>query len=154
MNRDERNAALATIGLATAALGALLPWARIGGRNRSGFNTADTFVSLADGALPDQLAWVGRWWYLPAFLAFISWATVFVAGRAVLRGIGVGVIGVGLIMWWLFYGVGENYNLLNMQLIGPLVATVGFITIAVACGRQRGSIIKPTSTDRPSAPDE
>jgi hypothetical protein len=72
VNRDERNAIVATIGLAIAALGAFSPWARIGGRNRSGFNTADTFISLADGALPDQVAWVGRWWYLPAFLAFIA----------------------------------------------------------------------------------
>ena len=59
MNRDERNAIVATIGLAIAALGAFSPWARIGGRNRSGFNTADTFISLADGALPDQVAWSG-----------------------------------------------------------------------------------------------
>ena len=85
MNRDERNAIVATIGLAIAALGAFSPWARIGGRNRSGFNTADTFISLADGALPDQVAWVGRWWYLPAFRAFIAWATTFAAGHRTVR---------------------------------------------------------------------
>ena len=143
MTRDERNAITATVGLAIAALGAFLPWARIGGRNRSGFNTADTFISLADGALPDQVAWVGRWWYLPAFLAFVAWSTVFVSGRTMLRASSSALLGIGLIMWWLFFWAAEHYNLLDMQLVGPVVATLGFVIIAVACARRRGSILKP-----------
>lgn len=154
MTSDERNAVVATVGLAIAALGAFLPWARIGGRNRSGFNTADTFISLADGALPDQIAWVGRWWYLPAFLAFIAWATVFVAGRTALRVAGISALVVGLIMWWLFFWAGERYNLLDMQLVGPSIATVGFVVIAASCARRRGSILNPQSTSGPSAPNE
>ena len=154
MTRDERNAVVATVGLAVAALGAFLPWARIGGRNRSGFNTADTFIALADGALPDQVAWIGRWWYLPAFLAVLAWATTFAAGHVVLRTIGVGLIVIGLAMWWVFVWAGENYNLLDMQLVGPLIATAGFGVIAGSCIRRRGSILRPTSTNRPSAPNE
>jgi apolipoprotein N-acyltransferase len=154
VNRDERNAIVATIGLAIAALGAFSPWARIGGRNRSGFNTADTFISLADGALPDQVAWVGRWWYLPAFLAFIAWATTFTAGHRTVRAIGIGVISIGLAMWWLFYWAGENYDLLDMKLPGPIIATVGFTTIGYCCSRRRGSILNPQSTNKLSAPNE
>ena len=154
MNRDERNAVVATVGLAVAALGAFLPWARIGGRNRSGFNTADTFISLADGALPDQGAWVGRWWYVPAFLAFIAWATTFAAGHRTVRALGIAVVSVGLAMWWLFYWAGENYKLLDMQLLGPIIATVGFATIGYACSRRRGSTLNPQSGNRPSAPNE
>lgn len=154
MTSEERNAAVATVGLAVAALGAFLPWARIGGRNRSGFNTADTFISLADGVLPDQVAWVGRWWYLPAFLAFIAWATVFGASRMTLRVLGVGVLVVGLIMWWLFFWAGEHYNLLDMRVVGPVVSTVGFAIVGSSCARSRRSIISPQSTDRPSAPNE
>ena len=154
MNSDERNALVASVGLAVAALGAFLPWARIGGRSRSGFNTADTFISLAAGALPDQVAWVGRWWYLPAFLAFVAWATTFAAGRAPLRILGVGLMAIGLMMWWLFYWAGEHYKLLDMQPMGPIVATVGFVTIAYACSRHRGSLLRPQSTTGPSAPNE
>lgn len=156
MNRDERNVVVATVGLALAALGAFLPWARIGGRNRSGFNTADTFISLADGALPDQVAWVGRWWYLPALLALIAWATTFLAGRAALRVLGIVLVAVGLIMWWLFVWAGENYNLLDMQLVGPIVATVGFAILAQSCARTRGSLLRaaPDSSSGPFAPNE
>ena len=143
MNHEERNALIATIGLAIAAFGAFLPWARIGGRNRSGFNTADTFISLSEGALPDQIAWVGRWWYAPAFLAFISWATAFLAGRRATRAAALVFLVVGLIMWWLFVWAGENYNLLDMQLVGPIIATTGFLVLGYACGRRRKSILNP-----------
>lgn len=154
MKRDERNVVVATIGLVLATYGAFLPWARIGGRNRSGFNTADTFISLADGALPDQVAWVGRWWYLPALFALVAWATTFLAGRTALRAVGVGLIVVGLIMWWLFVWAGENYNLLDMQFVGPIIATVGFAIVAQACARRRSSILNATSTDGPYASKE
>jgi len=60
-HQAERNALLGTAALVVVAVGTFLPWARIGGRNRNGFSTADTFIRLADGALPDQIAWVGRW---------------------------------------------------------------------------------------------
>lgn len=154
MNHAERNALIATLGLGLAAVGAFLPWARIGGRNRSGFNTADTFISLADGALPDQVAWVGRWWYVPAFLAFAAWATTFAAGHVVLRVAGGLLIAVGLLMWWLFVWAGENYNLLDMQLIGPTIATVGFAIVGYACNRRRSSILRPGRSAGPNAPNE
>ena len=143
MKHEERNALIATLGLAIAAFGAFLPWARIGGRSRSGFNTADTFISLATGALPDQIAWVGRWWYVPAFLAFISWATTFQAGHKVTRAAAIALLVIGLAMWWLFVWAGENYNLLDMQLVGPGVATVGFAVLAYACARRRTSLLNP-----------
>ncbi len=143
MNHDERNALIATIGLAVAAFGAFLPWARIGGRNRSGFNTADTFISLAAGALPDQVAWVGRWWYLPAFLALLAWSTTFVSGRAFVRIAAMLLLTIGLVMWWLFVWAGEHYNLLDMQLVGPGVASLGFAVLGYACVRRHGSVLKP-----------
>ncbi len=141
MNHEERNALIATAGLALAALGAFLPWARIGGRNRSGFNTADTFISLAQGALPNQVAWVGRWWYMPAFIAVITWASVFVAGHIALRIATTVLIVVGLAMWWLFVWAGERYGVLDVQLGGPIVATIGFVCLAHACRRRRASIL-------------
>lgn len=145
MNHEERNTLIATSGLALAAVGAFLPWARIGGRNRSGFNTADTFISLADGALPDQIEWVGRWWYVPAFLALAVWATAFAAGHLAMRIGSVLVITIGLIMWWLFVWAGDHYDLLDMQLVGPIVATIGFVVIGFACSRRRRSILRPRS---------
>ncbi len=141
MNHEERNALIATVGLTLAAFGAFLPWARIGGRNRSGFNTADTFISLSQGALPDQVAWVGRWWYVPAFIAVIAWASVFVSGHIAVRITSTTLIIVGLAMWWLFVWAGERYDLLDIQLLGPSVATVGFVCIAHACRRRRRSIL-------------
>ena len=145
MNHEERNTLIATAGLALAAFGAFLPWARIGGRNRSGFNTADTFISLADGVLPDQVAWVGRWWYVPALLAFVAWATAFAAGHLAMRIGSMVLIVIGLIMWWLFVWAGEHYNLIDMQLVGPIVATIGFVVVGYACSRRRRSILKPSS---------
>lgn len=142
MSVDERNVVVATIGLAVAAVGAFLPWARIGGRNRSGFNTADTFISLADGALPDQIAWVGRWWYAPALLCLLAWASVFLAGSLAVRIGGVALLLVGLTMWWLFVWAGEHYGLLDMQLAGPIVATLGFLTISIPCATRRRSLLR------------
>lgn len=142
MSADERNVVVATIGLAVAAVGAFLPWARIGGRNRSGFNTADTFISLADGALPDQIAWVGRWWYAPAFLCLLAWASVFLAGSLAVRIGGVVLLLVGLTMWWLFVWAGEHYGLLDMQLLGPIVATLGLVIVGAACATRRRSLLR------------
>ena len=142
MTPAERNALTATAGLAVAGIGTFLPWARIGGRNRSGFNTADTFISLADGALPDIIAWVGRWWYVPAFLAFVAWATTFVAGHTALRIAGPALTVLSLAMWWLFVWAGRHYGVLDTQLTGPLVATVGLLVIGYACSRHRESIVK------------
>lgn len=141
MNPDERNALVATVGLALTGLGAFLPWARIGGRNRSGFNTADTFLSLARGPLPDIVSWVGRWWYLPAFLAFLAWASTFFRGRLAVRIVGVGCALIGAIMWWLFVWAGQRYNVLNTQLMGPIVASLGLATLVYACSRVRGSVV-------------
>jgi len=143
MNVDEKNVLAATIGLVITAVGAFLPWARIGGRSRSGLNTADTFISLANGALPDIIAWVGRWWYLPAGLAFLAWGTTFVRGRWATRLIGVVMIMLGLIMWWLFVWAGARYNVLTVKLIGPVVCTIGMVILAYACSRQRGSMLRP-----------
>jgi len=153
LNHEERNALLATIGLAATALGAFLPWARIGGRSRSGFNTADTFISLAAGALPDQVGWVGRWWYLPAFLAFVAWATTFVRGRTAVRILGVVCVVVALAMWWTFVWAGRRYNVLNTLYVGPALATVGLLTIGTACARHRQSILRqPGRADGSNAP--
>ena len=68
--------------------------------------------------------------------------------------IGIGVISIGLAMWWLFYWAGENYDLLDMKLPGPIIATVGFTTIGYCCSRRRGSILNPQSTNKLSAPNE
>jgi len=141
MNPAERNALMATAGLVLAAIGTFLPWARIGGRNRSGFNTADTFIALAEGALPDAVAWVGRWWYLPALLSVIAWATTFLRSSRTTRAVGVSLILISLAMWWLFVWAGRNYNVLDTKLLGPLVATVGLLTVGYCCTRRRTSIV-------------
>jgi len=148
MTSDERNVMLATGGLALAAVGAFLPWARIGGRSRSGFNTADTFIVLGRGALPDQIAWVGRWWYLPAFLAMVAWASVFAPGRRAVRAAGVGMLVVGLAMWWVYVWAGEYYDVLDVRYSGPAVATVGLGAIAVACARRRSSVLRTPERKR------
>lgn len=134
---------LGTAGLIVVAVGAFLPWARIGGRNRSGFSTADTFIRLADGVLPNQIAWVGRWWYLPAFLIIAAWVTLFFAGRAWLRTLGVILLTISLAMWWLFVWAGRNYQILDSQFVGPVVATVGIVVIGFACVQPRASIVQP-----------
>ena len=147
MTSDERLVSAASVGLVIAGLGAFLPWARIGGRNRSGFDTADTFIALADGALPDAIAWVGRWWYAPAFLAVVAWATVFARGSRLLRRMGVASVGAALTMWWLFVWSGNRWDVLQVKLAGPLVATAGLVVIGVACTRHRsGLLARPTDT--------
>lgn len=153
MTADERNIVAATAGLVVATIGAFLPWARIGGRNRSGFNTADTFISLAQGALPDQVAWVGRWWYVPALLALACWASVFAGGHIALRAAGASLVLIGLAMWWLFVWAGEHYGLLDMQLPGPLVASVGFVVIANSCRRRRRSVLTSREHSRATDPE-
>lgn len=140
MQANERNVVIATIGLGAIALGAFLPWARIGGRNRSGFNTADTFIGLA-GPLPDAIAWVGRWWYLPALLAVLAWGLTFFSGRLAVRIVGVALVVVALVMWWLFVWAGRHYDVLNTQFTGPIVATAGLLTVGYASTRRRGSVI-------------
>lgn len=153
MNHEERNVLVATVGLAATAVGTFLPWARIGGRSRSGFNTADTFISLAAGALPDQVAWVGRWWYLPAFLAFAAWATTFLRGHIALRTAGVLCVVASIAMWWTFVWAGRHYNVLNTQYVGPALATVGLLTIGFACTRRRESMLRSqASASGPNAP--
>jgi len=135
----------ASLGLAITATGTFLPWARIGGRNRSGFSTADTFISLADRALPSEIAWVGRWWYLPTVLAVAAWASTFVNGTPPIRLCAGAMIGCCLAMWWLFCWAGSHYNLLDMNLVGPLVATVGLSIIAASSMRSHGSLLRPRS---------
>lgn len=141
MTSDERVVATASLGLVITAVGAFLPWARIGGRNRSGFNTADTFIGLADGVLPDVIAWVGRWWYAPAFLVVVAWATTFVRGRRAVRIAGTASTALALAMWWLFIWAGANWNVLNVELLGPIVATAGGIAVGWACSRPRGGLL-------------
>ena len=141
MTSDERTVVTASLGLVITAIGAFLPWARIGGRNRSGFNTADTFIGLADGVLPDVIAWVGRWWYAPAFLVVIAWATTFVSGRRSTRIAGIVCTVIALAMWWLFIWAGSNWNVLNVKLLGPVVATLGLAAVAWACSRPRAGLL-------------
>lgn len=140
MHANERNVVIATAGLAVTALGAFLPWARIGGRNRSGFNTADTFIALAR-PLPDVIAWVGRWWYLPALFAVLCWGSTFFKGRMTLRILGVTLVVIALAMWWLFVWAGRHYGVLNTKLSGPIVATLGLVTLGYACSRRRTSLL-------------
>lgn len=145
VTNEERTVATSTIGLAIATIGAFLPWSRIGGRARSGFSTADTFIGLSEGVLPDVIAWVGRWWYVPAFLAVIAWATAFVSGRTVTRVAGILLVVLALAMWWLFVWAGYNWGVLDVRLIGPVVSSAGLAVIAWACGRPRGSLLRGPS---------
>lgn len=152
---EERTALVATLALALTAAGAFLPWARIGGRHRSGFSTADTFISLADGAMPDAVAWIGRWWYAPAVLAFAAWATVFVNGHRVTRVIGTVLVAVSLVMWWLFVWAGANWQVLDVRLRGPVTASIGLGLLAWCCSRPRASLLRSAAApvfDRAAGP--
>ena len=149
MNAAERNVLIATAGLIITGVGAFLPWARIGGRDRSGFNTADTFIGLADGALPDVIAWVGRWWYLPAFLLFVCWATTFLAGASWLRVGTVALVVIALSMWWLFVWAGRRYGVLDTRLVGPVVVTAGSLLVGFSCAQRRTSVLRPGPTNQP-----
>ena len=139
---NERNVVLATSGLLIAAVGAFLPWARIGGRSRSGFSTADTFIGLSRGVLPDAIAWVGRWWYLPAFLAVVAWGLTFVAGRLATRIVGVLLIALAIAMWWVFVWAGNHWRVLDVSLVGPVVSSLGLILVAWCTSQRRESLLK------------
>ena len=133
---------IATLGLILTAIGALLPWARIGGRNRSGLKTADTFITLGNASLPDLVVWVGRWWYLPAVLALVAWATTFASSHWVLRAAGLGSVALGLTMWWIFVWGGARYDVLATRLSGPILATAGLVVIGYSCSRRRDSLLR------------
>lgn len=146
----------ATGGLIVVAVGTFLPWARIGGRNRSGFATADVFIGLGSSSLPDVLSWVGRWWYLPAFLLLAVWLSVLFAGSRALR-IGSSIlVVVALAMWWLFVWAGWNWSVINVVWIGPTVTTIGALVLARSAVSRRQSLLssgtnrtEPTS-ERPT----
>lgn len=146
MQHEERLVAFATVGLIIAAVGAFLPWARVGGRSRSGFSTADTFIRLSNGALPDQLAWVGQWWYVPAVLAVAAWASVVLRGSALTRVAGVVASVAGLAMWWLFVWAANNYNVLDVRLTGPIIASIGIVAIGACCSQKRLSLLRPSAS--------
>lgn len=132
MNRSEKTLAVATVGFAIAAVGTFLPWSRIGGRSRSGYDTADTFISLAAGALPDAVAWIGRWWYAPAFLVVLLWALAFVESRRATRIAAAAMGALALGMWWFFIWVGSYYSVLNVEPLGPMVSTAGVLLLLAA----------------------
>ena len=142
MTRDERTVLIATAGLVLTAVGALLPWARIGGRNRSGLATADTFIALGNASLPDIVTWVGRWWYLPAVLALVAWATTFASSHWASRSAGIASIVIRLAMWWIFVWAGGRYDVLSTRLSGPILATVGMMVIGYSCSRPRASLLR------------
>lgn len=141
MTREERLAALATLGLVIGAVGTFLPWARIGGRARSGYSTADLFVGLGSGELPDIISWVGRWWYLPVILILLAWASVFLGGSRTLRVVSAFLVVLALAMWWVFVWAGGNWSVFDVRWIGPIVATVGAIVVAGAAGSKRESLL-------------
>jgi len=140
MRANERNVAIATVGLVVTAIGTFLPWARIGGRNRSGFDTADTFIGLAK-PLPDAVAWIGRWWYLPVLLAIVIWASTFVKGTRPLRVLAVLLAIIAVVMWWMFIWAGRHYDVLDTRVVGPIVSTLGITVIAVSAAQQRESLV-------------
>lgn len=144
LTRGERSILIASLGLALTIAGAFLPWATIGGRSRSGFSTADTFIALAR-PLPDAIAWIGRWWYLPAVLAVIAWATTFARGTRLVRAAGVLALVLGAGMWWLFVWAGGHYNVLDTRWTGPAVATSGIAVIGFACLQPRESLLRPST---------
>lgn len=139
MNSSDKTIALASVGLVATAVGTFLPWSRIGGRDRSGYDTADTFISLASGVLPDALAWVGRWWYVPTFFAVVLWVLAFFDGRRAVRVGAIVLTVLSLTMWWLFVWAGHSYDVLNVKLFGPMVSTVGVGLLLVAALRQRSA---------------
>jgi len=147
MNTSNKTITLATIGFVLVAVGTFLPWSRIGGRSRSGYDTADTFLSLASGVLPDAIAWVGRWWYVPAFAAVILWALSFLEGKPVTRVCAAVLVALALGMWWLFVWAGNEYGVLNIKFVGPTVSTVGLVVLLAATLRRRSAAFSA----RPSA---
>ncbi len=132
MHGSTKRAIVATCGLVLAAVGTFLPWARIGGRTRSGYDTADTFVALGSGELPALIAWIGRWWYTPAFLIVFAWCLVVASGRRWHRLVGVGLVLVAALLWWVFVYGADRWGRLAMNLSGPTVASAGAALIATS----------------------
>ncbi len=152
MRVEERLTISATAGVVVGAVGAFLPWARIGGRNRSGFATADLFVGLGSGSLPDLISWAGRWWYVPAVLMFCVWLSVLFDGTTWLRVVAVVVSMLALAMWWLFVWAGWNWSVIDVAWTGPVVTTVGVLVVAHAAASKRNSILfTGTGRVRPSS---
>ncbi len=115
----------ATGGLVLTVIGMLLPWSRIGGRNRSGFETADVAFALADGGLPDLVEWIGRFWYGPAALLLVVWALVFLAGTGLVRTVGVVLTLLAIVMWGVFAWAGGHYGIFTTRWLGPMVSVAG-----------------------------
>lgn len=147
MNRSEQTIVLAVAGLGVAGVGTFLPWARIGGRNRSGYDTADTFISLAAGVLPDVVAWVGRAWYAPALLTIALFALAFLASSRPRQVVASGLAAVSLTLWWSFVWAGNHYGVLNVKLAGPIVSTVGVLVLLAVILRPHTAVFAYPGND-------
>lgn len=151
MPEEERLMIAATGGLVIVAVGTFLPWARIGGRNRSGFETADVFIGLGSSSLPDALSWVGRWWYLPAILTLAVWLSVLFRGSQGLRVGSAILVLISLSMWWLFVWAGWNWSVIDVAWTGPIVTTVGILVLARSAISRRQSLLSSgTNRTEPS----
>lgn len=117
-------------GLALTVVGMFLSWSRIGGRNRSGFETADVAFALSDGGVPDIVEWVGRWWYAPPAMLLVAWALTFAASNLPVRALGVVLSLLAVVLWVAFVWAGDNYGLFTIQWFGPIVSLCGALMIA------------------------
>lgn len=120
----------ATGGLVLTVVGMFLSWSRIGGRSRSGFETADVAFALSDGGVPDIVEWVGRWWYAPPALLLVAWALTFAAGNLPVRALGAILSIVAIVLWSAFLWAGGNYGLFTIRWLGPIVSLCGALVIA------------------------
>lgn len=128
-------------GLALTVIGMFLSWSRIGGRIRSGFETADVAFALSDGGVPDIVEWIGRWWYAPPALLLVAWALTFAAGNVVVRILGVILSGVAIVLWVAFVWAGNNYGLFTVQWLGPIVSLCGALIITGFGALPRRSVL-------------
>lgn len=126
-------------GMAVATVGLFLPWSRIGGRTRSGFETANVLLSLAANGLPGGAAWVARAWYVGAAAGLAAWGAATLAESSRVRhmalllgGTAVAAMAVAVVSAHRLAGVGTRWT-------GPTAALVGLgsIVLATAQGRQR-----------------
>ena len=116
-------------GLALTVFGMFLSWSRIGGRNRSGFETADVAFALSDGGLPDIVEWIGRWWYAPPALLLVAWALTFASGNVMVRILGAFLSLVAVVLWAAFVWAGGNYGLFTIRWFGPIISLCGAFLI-------------------------
>jgi hypothetical protein len=124
-------------GFAIAAVGLFLPWSRIGGETRSGFETANVLLSLAANGLPEGAAWVARCWYLGVVGGLAMWAIAALATQPWMRHMARAIGGTGLAAIAVAVMITDQLAGVATRWWGPVSVGLGVGVMLAAVGRQR-----------------